>query len=404
MVSRFLTALVFYTAVNAAVFCLPAGKDGAKSIEAQDFALSSKVQSEGKPSSWWLARAYLKDIQRPDVVVCGSSQIGGLQAADANRLNAPVDFVRDHHCRSIEAHLQKSDGSPYVFLCALPGAMISDHFAIARALYQSKGAPSAVVLTVSPRDFIDNSLPCAGSTEPYRYFAQFSDMSKYKRLAYNEPWQAFQFIVSEELPLRHLAAYLKDKESQYLAAADTTGSAGVDGARNKGANDQSLEEKKASINDQVKFVMGGYEGNIKPGQAVLTPNLPRIFVDNSRDYRRRYKNSHPATYDVQMQYFREFLAYLNTQQTRVIVLGMPLTKENRAVLPETFWSKYRADMQALCTGGNATWVDLIADPEFSREDFCDTVHLNGAGGEKLAAKIAGSLNQELALSRRSRAM
>lgn len=33
---------------------------------------------------------------------------------------------------------------------------------------------------------------------------------------------------------------------------------------------------------------------------------------------------------------------------------------------------------ALCAGGNATWVVLIAELEFSREDFCDTVHLNGA--------------------------
>lgn len=415
MVSRFTVAFALYAAVNAAVFCMPCGKPTEREIESENFTLDVKVAQEGKPSSWWLARAYLKDIGRPDVVVCGSSQIGGLQAADANRLNAPIDFVKDHHCRSIEMHLaeKQAQTSPYVFLCALPGAMISDHFAIARALYQAKGAPEAVVLTVSPRDFIDNSLPCAGSTEPYKYFSQFSDMGKYKALAYNEPWQAFQYAVSEELPLRHLAAFLKEKENQYKALAvgsDSTAAGAVaSGAASTvdGADAASSSSKNgaATIADQVKFVMGGYEGNIKPGQAVLTPNLPPIFVDNSRDYRRRYKNSHPATYDVQMQYFREFLAYLNSEKTKVIVLGMPLTKENRAVLPDSFWRKYRADMQALCTAGNATWVDLISDPDFSRNDFCDTVHLNGTGGEKLASKIAESLNsQSIAWRKNNQAM
>ena len=124
-----------------------------------DFNLSDKILAEGKPSSWWLARSYMTAPHQPEVVICGSSQIGGLQAADARVLNRPIDFVSNHHCDVLERDLVGRLGiNPYVFISALPGAMISDHFAIARSLFGAHGKPALLVLTVSPRDFIDNTL------------------------------------------------------------------------------------------------------------------------------------------------------------------------------------------------------------------------------------------------------
>lgn len=390
MLSRFIAASLLFVTVNAAVAFSPLGKGRVLSMASESFSLTDKVKAEGKPSSWWLARAYSVSKERPQIVVCGSSQIGGLQSSDANLTGRPVDFVLNHHCPSIELALEQKLGQkPYVFLSALPGAMVSDHFAIARALYSAQGAPPLVVLTVSPRDFIDNSLPCAGSTEPYKYFAQYSDMSSYVGLAYNKPWSRFEYFISNEVPVRHLEESVKKSSNAFVSALVPCA-----GSIAKPAEPAS----GASAAEQLKFVMGGYEGNIKPGQAVLTPNLPRIFVDNSRDYKRRYKNTHPDTYDVQLAYFKTFVQYLRTSGARVLVVGMPLTASNRDILPESFWQRYKDDLQAALKPAGAKFLDLIADPGYDNNDFCDTVHLNATGGGKLARSIASAIASDKTLA------
>jgi len=390
VLSRFIAASLLFVSVNAAVALSALGRTPVLSMASEPFSLTDKIKAEGKPSSWWLARAYSVSKERPQVVVCGSSQIGGLQSSDANLTGRPVDFVLNHHCPSIEVALaQKLGQKPYVFLSALPGAMVSDHFAIARALYSAQGAPPVVVLTVSPRDFIDNSLPCAGSTEPYKYFAQYSDMSAYVGLAYNKPWSRFEYFISNEIPVRHLESAVKTNSAKLITALVPPV------AVQAKANDVNTG---ASAAEQLKFVMGGYEGNIKPGQAVLTPNLPRIFVDNSRDYKRRYKNTHPDTYDVQLSYFKTFVQYLRASGAHVLVVGMPLTVNNREILSESFWQRYKGDLQAALKPTGAKFLDLIADPGFDNNDFCDTVHLNATGGGKLARAIAGAIAADRTLA------
>lgn len=394
MLPRTISALALFLTVNAGLALLP--PQPADKLDEKAVVLTEKVLSEGKPSSWWLARTYLTN-PLPAVVVCGSSQIGGLQAADANTTGKVIDFVADHHCPTLENALAaRVGGSPYVFLSALPGAMISDHFAIARALY-SQAAPPVVVVTVSPRDFIDNTLPCAGSTEPYRFFSRYSKMDKYTNLAYNEPWARFSYAVSNELPVRKLLPPLQavlaslapepepDPESESAAPSSSSSSS------------SQLSAPSANAGEQLKFVMGGYEGNLKPGQAVVEPNMPRIFVDNTRDYRRRYKNTHPAAYDVQMSFFGDFLNYLKERGVKVLVVGMPLTACNRDILPPAFWQDFRGKVNSVCQANQAEYLDLSASPDFGRDDFCDTVHLNAWGGTKLAEHIAAAISERQTL-------
>lgn len=380
LVPRTLLALALFLTVNCGLAFLPAQPAG--TLDRAEVALTERVIAEGKPSSWWLARTYITGERVPDVVVCGSSQIGGLQAADANTTGKTIDFVANHHCPTLEKALQGRLGRrPYVFLSALPGAMISDHFAIARALYKN-AAPPVVVVTVSPRDFIDNTLPCAGSTEPYRFFSRYSDMQPFTNLAFNDSWSRFCYAVSNELPVRKL-----------LGPFDTTlALLSKEAADVKPQPTQDVSQVKAAdASEQLKFVMGGYDGNLKPGLAIVEPNMPRIFVDNTGDYKKRYKNTHPAAYDVQMKFFDSYLSFLNGCGVQVLVVGMPLTETNRNILPAAFWQSFRDKIASTCTAHGAEYLDLSAAPDFNQADFCDTVHLNAWGGAKLADHIASAI-------------
>ena len=379
MICRTLSAFLLFAAVNLALGVTPQAAPAP--FDAHDFDLNPKVLAEGKPSSWWLARSYMTAEQQPEIVLCGSSQIGGLQAADARILNKPIDFVENHHCDVLERDLKNALGvKPYVFLSALPGAMVSDHFAIAKSLFSAHGKPALLVLTVSPRDFIDNTLPGAGATEPYRFFSSHCDLSAYSDLAYNDPWSRFTHLVSSEIPLRRLTLAVDDASKKWSEQNQAASVGTADGATSQSSVDTSSQ--------QVKFVMGGYQGNIRPGEAVLYPSSLKIFVDNVNDYKKRYRNTHPANYEAQMTYFKNYLSYLNDQGVRVLVVGMPLTEMNRTILPNDFWQEFRGRLMLSCGGAGAEWLDLSENPDFTVSDFVDSVHLNADGGIKLAAKIA----------------
>jgi hypothetical protein len=379
LICRTISAFLLFAAVNMAIGVAPQAIP--EPFSAGEFALTPKVLAQGKPSSWWLARSYMTAPHQPEIVICGSSQIGGLQAADARVLNKPIDFVENHHCDVLERDIKNSmDVSPYVFISALPGAMVSDHFAIAKSLFAAHGKPALLVLTVSPRDFIDNTLPGAGATEPYRFFSSHCDLTAYTDLAYNDAWSRMTHFVSSELPLRRLSVAVDNVSKRWSeqnadASADTISS----GDANDGGN---------AVSQQVKFVMGGYQGNIRPGQAVLYPTNLKIFVNNVNDYKKRYHNTHPANYEAQMSYFKDYLNFLSDQGVRVLVVGMPLTELNRDILPGDFWQEFRGRLLLSCGSAGAEWLDLSDSRDFNNDDFVDTVHLNADGGVKLARDIA----------------
>ena len=380
-----------FAAVNLALGVTPQAKP--VPFSQKELAITPKVLSEGRPSSWWLAESYVNAPHQPEVVICGSSQIGGLQAADARVLNKPIDFVENHHCDVLERDLKNSMGlNPYVFISALPGAMVSDHFAIAKSLFASRGKPALLILTVSPRDFIDNTLPGAGSSEPYRFFSSHCDLSSCDDLAYNDAWSRFSHFVSSELPLRKLTVALDNASKQW---SEQNSSSNIDTA-----DSGDTGAAQADVSQQVKFVMGGYQGNIKPGQAVLYPSSLKIFVNNVSDYKKRYRNTHPANYEAQMSYFKHYLNYLSDEGVRVLVVGMPLTKINRDILPYDFWQEFRGRLLLSCGAAGAEWLDLSDSSAFTNDDFVDTVHLNADGGVKLAKAIAArvSTTPELAAS------
>lgn len=376
-VSSFFAALILFCLANALALSLPRTvSDGIVRGDRSIFALDPKVLQDGRPASFWIARAFALAAPRPQAVVFGSSQIGGLQAADANLKQKSLDYVFDRDCPSIERHIA-GDQNTKVFLLATAGAVMSDHFFAERALFVGKLAPQTVVLTVSPRDFIDNSLPCAGATEPYRFYSKYSDFSPYDRLAFDRPLEYFNHFVSANLPLMRLKAIF-----------DLQKSAKQDQDQNQDMmlrNDP--DRQKALAEAQLKFVTGGFDGNLVPGMATVAPAAPAIFVDNVRDYRRRYKNLDSPMYKVQMQFLHLLLDDLRSKHIRTIILAMPLTAANRALLPDRFVSQMSHDLTEAAHDTGADFVDLSADPAFTLDDFCDSVHLNARGGERLAARI-----------------
>jgi len=74
-------------------------------------------------------------------------------------------------------------------------------------------------------------------------------------------------------------------------------------------------------------------------------------------------------------------------QLQLIVVNMPLSKENRKLLGNGFYEDLTADV-ASTIGSRAVFIDLSATGEWPMSYYHDSVHLNEKGGRRLNEHLA----------------
>ena len=333
-----------------------------------------------KTWSWWLARKWMEEKQTPDVVLFGSSQMGSaLCAADAQQLFQVIDSLTHRHAATMEQYLAQLTGKPVsVFSLASPGAMCSDAFMASKALFDEKHAPKVVVLSLAPRDFIDNTMPYPAVTEPFKFYSHYVNPGKLTAAAYLEPMSWLQ-LAMDSVPFRKLGNYIQT--ACFVSDANNTPS-------------------QTAANTALAAVLGG--GEAVPNKWLVPANIPPMWVDNSKEYLRRFKDPHPPVYKSELAFFDRFLTEMQARGIKVLVVAMPSLPMNRALLPDTFWSEFRSKLSGDSAAHGARWMDLTNDAAFTKTDYLDTVHLNAAGGAKLFKKLSDRLlsEQELAAALR----
>ena len=328
----------------------------------------------GRAASWWLSNAYLSKESTPDVVLFGSSQLGGLQAADANLLKTPQDYVLNHESITVEGQLKRHNIDADCFAIGMVGSMISDHYMISKVLFSSLNKPKLMVVTVSPRDFIDGCLPSVTATEVFTFFSPYLNSSMIGDEFLCTPIEKMIWFATSGLPIRSLFR---------------------NGPGESETKELTLEKNEKPMQrltqDPLLTTNTVSMSNIRRGQCIVLPNMPEFFVDNSRDYKKRYCNSRGPMYQRQLTCFSNLLANAKERGIKVLVVGMPLDASNSSLLPESFWSDYRNRLQSACTIHGASFMELSHDAGFRRSDFVDGVHLSALGGWKLSSKIADAI-------------
>ena len=373
MLSPFFVALSGFLVINALLLpFLPQGSQRLTASSIQNSDLSDPMYGTW---TWWMARGFVADEPAP-IAVLGSSQMNApAWAADATLLQRGVDCLLHRQILTLGQEIERCLGAERrlaVANCAVQGGMASDYYMIERCLLRDERCPRLVVIGVSPRDFIDNKLPCASSTEVFRYFSRFVDPGELAALAYTDPlgrlfgWLEWNL---NELPLRRLNAVVQSRLS------DGNGEL----QNRRGINRPNNELLSAIYNDQQK---------VRVGQLVVPANMSPVFVDNSCEYTGRYRNPSPPSLPIQYAFFDQLLADLHDKGIAVLVVGMPTTKRNRTLLPAAFWTSYENRLQQMCSAKGASFVDLSGSVDFLQADYVDTVHLNDKGGRKLFVKIA----------------
>jgi hypothetical protein len=346
---------------------------------AKEIDLTETVAVEKrKPWSWWLCKAYMGEHPAPDVVLFGSSQVGSaLVTADAQTDFKVVDALTHRRASTLQKELLKQTGQEIsVFSLSAPGQMISDAYMLSRVLLKPGHQPKLVVFGVAPRDFIDNTMTCAASTEPYKFLTKFETPGNLSWMAYEgDFWSRMQCFV-DGMPMKRFGT---DLMSTFASAAE---------------EQRPATEKK---NNNPLSAISGAEAI--PGAWKVPANIPRtLWIDNTKEYKHRFKNYNPPLYAGQMQFFKEFLTEMRSQGIKVLVVGMPTMPMNRELLPQKFWTKFRTAVASACEENGASWLDLTADGNFQKSDYLDTVHLNAYGGIKLFNTIAREVNARPSLA------
>ena len=322
-------------------------------------------ETKDRTFSWWTAKAYVEEDKAPDVAVIGSSQMGSATfAADAQLLQQKVDILTHRRAVVLEQGLGALLGHRLsVFNCAQGGFMISDAYVMSRALFSCRHKPKLVIIGVSPRDFMDNSMDSASTTEPFQFYSRCIKLGKLAIKSFANPLSYCAWVVANNLPLRQVLEHTSPKLDPLPDRTDSTNT--------------------ASHQNQSIKALSDISGDLKPGVLMIPANIPESLQDNTNEYEHRYHDAYPPVYSSERQFFRELLIFLRQSDIKVVVVGMPTLWTTRALLPDKFWGEFKTSVAQTCHENGARWIDLLDAHGFDANDFLDTVHLNAWGGEKL---------------------
>ncbi len=384
----FPTALLLFTLANLALYGLfhQKGLPAAKTLDLNALRRANYEKRQEGPWIWWVLRAYLSQPQTPDLAILGSSQMGSaIFSAEAEHRFEALDTTDQREVTRLTDAVQKLNGkAPQVFNLSMGGAMVSDHYLVAKTLFSGKEKPKAVIIGVNPRDFLDNDLPAASATDAFYFLSPYVDIEELSPVSFDGPFSLLDYKLKKHLPLKQVNTICKGNEPPSLANIAT-----FTNPEGKG----SLEKNKSQpLATQVLQAISGSAGDIRQGTWRVPAKPPFSFVDNSREYVRRYKRPNPPCLAGQKAYFQALLSYLKAQDIKVIVVGMPSLESNRHILPASFWTNFKQYLREQTVASGASFVDLFDDQRFVITDYLDTVHLNRFGGAKLISAIAGELN------------
>ena len=353
----FFAALALFLLVNLALLKTDWAQEKRRPSEILAQAKQEHLSGTGSSHSWswWLSRLYQEQTQAPDVVVFGSSLLGSAHASiDAWCVMHYVDVLTHRRMLFLESEVCKRIGHKVsIFSLGSPGEMASDFYVISKALFVPGKKPKLVIATIAPRDFIDSTMPFPAATDHYKFFSNYLDLTNQNKFAYPDFFSRLGAEL-DRLPLKRLGKLSLTKHAEdtqtYWTAADSA--------------------------------------RIEPGKAVVPPVGIPPQIDNSREYRQRFRTPQGPNYACEMHFFKQWLADMKKQGISVTVICMPTTKSNRQLLSEKFWLRFRADVSAACSASAADWMDLSDCKLFQPNDYLDTVHMNGCGAARLFPVIA----------------
>ncbi|HEY9676656.1 MAG TPA: hypothetical protein V6C76_01545 [Drouetiella sp.] len=339
--------------------------------------------------TWWQTKVYRELPYTPDVVMFGSSLLTRIvNEGESTYLNRTVNVTKHNRSRHLEDAIQANTGVPIkTYAFNLPGMHASDAAVLVNALLRDK-TPSTIIYTIAPRDFLDNLLDAPYATEPFELMSHISDVGELAPNARITKEEKFSF-------------FLQDFYDRLTALGNCkTELATIFQRKWRETSLPVLEAHVPTVEHPLTPGVVGIRTSAfdYPDHLNLPPeDVNKIeHINNFQCYQFCYQPFRPKIYNAQLYYLDYILKFAHERGVNVILVNMPLRKDNLNAMMPNFWEMYKADIKKHAAQYNAQFVDLFDTNEFADKDFCDTVHLTGRGSIKLVDKMANAVSTSVA--------
>lgn len=258
---------------------------------------------------------------------------------------------------------------------AVAASVISDDYLIAKKYLASGKRPKIAVLCVAPREFLDNQRSQIDKTATYSILADFSSLpdliaqkANFTRVFDSALGMAWTLYRTRTDYKDFLCAWTSTSTGNPLTLHDagktTHGADPTKGKKDVGVLSETEVAYKQPPNNL--FDVGGYE-------AMYLPINQGQFTN-------------------QKQYFARLLALLKEENIPVVVVDVPVSDRNYALLPKDTLTAYYEFLADTSKEYGASLICTKDTQKFDTvNDFEDSAHMNGQGGEKLFTAIADGI-------------
>lgn len=341
-----------------------------------------RFDSPNKSWIWWAVSDFHRQPQTPDIVLLGSSlMLEALNTGDATYLHKAQNVSLHHTSSCLQDDLQAKLGyKPHTFSFAIAGQMASDAYAIASTLLRGKDKPTTIVYGIAPRDFMDNTLTNVTTTETFRYLARVGDLSKTFAAAKPSFFEVMdRGLENISFIYKHRVDLLCIQQHAFKSLLE-----GI-GHRNLDTYKVPFELRRIALKDLLE--------DVASNETMVCPygDPPVPYLDNLAEYRQRYAHMNARMFKNQLGYLEQLLQYGKEQKINVVLINMPLTSDNVALMPPGFYQNYLTQIQTLSAKYDSKLIDMNLPGTFNRGYFADSAHLNGLGGMRFFDLLSQAL-------------
>jgi hypothetical protein len=339
---------------------------------------------ENFPSSTYQkVLGYYNTASNPSILVLGSSLVSAPMLGCDKFAGSESMPKREAQARYSEAAvLQKlvsSDvGKPVDILnLSMPACMVSDYKLILDKALECGKTPALVVCATAPAEFLSNDQPVVEATAVHQGLGFFRKDSG--------NWLAnLNFETVKKAAVEHV-----DFVKQMLGCGRITITNELSAATKHPVDMNALhkERTKETADKEPAWRHSLFE----------VADKDKSGKNGFRDlalFRKRYN---PPNYELFAKHaanFDEMLKTCHEKGIHLVVVNMPITEENKALMPPEMLNRYRQAMLASTTRWGVHLVDMD-NKTFNESDFWDSCHLNTHGGDKWLHELAARLAPEV---------
>ncbi|MBS2000628.1 MAG: SGNH/GDSL hydrolase family protein [Candidatus Obscuribacterales bacterium] len=320
----------------------------------------------------------------PSVVLMGSSLMRTAAEVSDMSINKELRearFANDYDKATyFENQLKKDLGADVnVLNMALRGCMASDYQLIFQRAMELGKRPNFVIVATAPAEFMSNDQPVVDNTYVHQ------SLLKYK-FPQGKP---FYEVIAQNVE-RTVAPHNLDAVEKFFGYLRLYGAA-------------YLSDLSGHPTDL--FRAAAYKGN--KGQMLPTAyaSKTRLDIDDAisdtvkknnpladlSHYKMRYYPPNVKLFNQHEHNFGEMIRMAHENGIPMVVVNMPITAPNRALVDPTLRERYYKFLKDTTEKYHVTYMDMDDHSMFSLTDFEDCSHLNGRGAKKFFNALAQNL-------------